>query len=167
VVPDGYVCVRVDRRARTLAGYLCHNNARETRDIHLCIEWRGASLVERKIGMNGISYYASNQWRAAASQPPHLTAICVWRAGTTPIARAHAMGHHLQLSQELAGNAGEDGTARQASAARKAGSPASSFCGPETLSPGELEETARHWQAFLTREHWDRTMQSAAPISRR
>jgi len=28
--------------------------------------------------MNGISYYASNQWRAAASQPPHLAAICVW-----------------------------------------------------------------------------------------
>ena len=28
--------------------------------------------------MNGISYYASNQWRAAAAQPPHLAAICVW-----------------------------------------------------------------------------------------
>ena len=31
-----------------------------------------------KIGLAGISYYASNQWRVAALQPPHLAAICVW-----------------------------------------------------------------------------------------
>jgi len=35
-------------------------------------------MVERQGRMNGISYYASNQWRAAAVQPPHLAAICVW-----------------------------------------------------------------------------------------
>jgi len=28
--------------------------------------------------LNGISYYASSQWRAAALQPPHLAAMCVW-----------------------------------------------------------------------------------------
>jgi hypothetical protein len=28
--------------------------------------------------MNGISYYASNQWRVAALPPPHLAAMCVW-----------------------------------------------------------------------------------------
>src|SRR5260370_17550394 len=79
-VPDGYVCVRVDSRgAGRSPGYLCHNNARETRDTHLCIEWAAAQAWSSgKIGMNGISYYASNQWRAAASQPPHLAAICVW-----------------------------------------------------------------------------------------
>jgi len=34
-------CVRVDSRgAGRSPGYLCHNNARETRDIHLCVEWR-------------------------------------------------------------------------------------------------------------------------------
>src|SRR5207244_5238990 len=33
-VPDGYVCVRVDSRgAGRSPGYLCHNNAREPRDI--------------------------------------------------------------------------------------------------------------------------------------
>lgn len=28
-----------------------------------------------KIGMNGISYYAINQWTVASRQPPHLAAI--------------------------------------------------------------------------------------------
>jgi len=79
-VPDGYACVRVDSRgAGRSPGYLCHNNARETRDIHACVEWAAAQAwCSGKVGMNGISYYASNQWRAAALQPPHLAAICVW-----------------------------------------------------------------------------------------
>jgi len=79
-VPDGYVCVRVDSRgAGRSPGYLDHNNARESRDIYLCIEWAaGQAWSNGKIGLNGISYYASNQWRAAALKPPHLAAICVW-----------------------------------------------------------------------------------------
>ena len=28
--------------------------------------------------MNGISYFAMNQWSVAQHQPPHLAAICVW-----------------------------------------------------------------------------------------
>ena len=28
--------------------------------------------------MNGISYYAINQWHVASLQPPHLTAMCIW-----------------------------------------------------------------------------------------
>ena len=31
-----------------------------------------------KIGLNGISYYAMNQWLVATKQPPHLAAMCVW-----------------------------------------------------------------------------------------
>ena len=79
-VPDGYVCVRVDSRgAGRSPGYLSHNNARENRDFHLCIEWTAAQpWCSGKVGLNGISYYASSQWRAAATQPPHLAAICVW-----------------------------------------------------------------------------------------
>ena len=79
-VPDGYVCVRVDSRgAGRSPGYLCHNGARENKDFHDCIEWTGTqSWCSGKVGLNGISYYASSQWRAAATQPPHLTAICVW-----------------------------------------------------------------------------------------
>src|SRR3954470_9659166 len=64
-VPDGYAVVRVDSRgAGRSPGYLCHNASRETRDIHLCIEWAAAQRwCTGKVGMNGISYYASNQWR--------------------------------------------------------------------------------------------------------
>ncbi len=79
-VPDGYVCVRVDSRgAGRSPGFLDHNGARENRDFHDCIEWTAAQpWCSGKIGLNGISYYASSQWRAAALQPPHLAAICVW-----------------------------------------------------------------------------------------
>jgi predicted acyl esterase len=79
-VPDGYVCVRVDSRgAGRSPGYLDHNNARENRDLYNCIEWAAAQpWCSGKVGLNGISYYASSQWRAAALQPPHLAAICVW-----------------------------------------------------------------------------------------
>ena len=31
-----------------------------------------------KDGLNGISYYAINQWQVAALQPPNLRAMCVW-----------------------------------------------------------------------------------------
>ncbi len=79
-VPDGYVCVRVDSRgAGRSPGFLSHNDARENRDFHDCIEWTAAQpWCSGKVGLNGISYYASSQWRAAALQPPHLAAICVW-----------------------------------------------------------------------------------------
>ena len=79
-VPDGYAVVRVDSRgAGRSPGYLCHNDARENRDFHDCIEWAATQpWCSGKIGLNGISYYGANQWRAAATQPPHLAAICVW-----------------------------------------------------------------------------------------
>jgi len=79
-VPDGYVCVRIDSRgAGRSPGYLNHNNGRENDDFHQCIEWAAAQpWCSGKVGLNGISYYASSQWRAAATRPPHLAAICVW-----------------------------------------------------------------------------------------
>ena len=53
--------------------------ARETNDLYACIEWAAAQpWSSGKIGLNGISYYAMNQWQVAALQPPHLAAICVW-----------------------------------------------------------------------------------------
>lgn len=30
------------------------------------------------MGLNGISYYAINQWHVASLQPPHLAAMFVW-----------------------------------------------------------------------------------------
>jgi uncharacterized protein len=79
-VPDGYVCVRVDSRgAGRSPGALDLWSAREAQDLYACIEWAARQPWSTgKIGLNGISYYAMNQWQVAALQPPHLTAICVW-----------------------------------------------------------------------------------------
>jgi predicted acyl esterase len=79
-VPDGYACVRVDSRgAGRSPGLLDLWSAREAKDLHDCIEWAaGQPWSSGKVGVNGISYYAMNQWQAAALQPPHLAAMCVW-----------------------------------------------------------------------------------------
>jgi predicted acyl esterase len=79
-VPDGYACVRVDSRGcgRT-PGFIDHFSPRETKDFYDCIEWAAAQAWSNgKIGLNGISYYAINQWHVASLQPPHLTAMCIW-----------------------------------------------------------------------------------------
>ena len=34
--------------------------------------------IRNTFTLNGISYYAENQWQCAALQPKHLTAICPW-----------------------------------------------------------------------------------------
>ena len=79
-VPDGYVCVRVDSRGCGRSpGYIDTWSAREARDFYHCIEWAAQQPWSTgKIGLNGISYYAMNQWQVAALQPPHLTAMCAW-----------------------------------------------------------------------------------------
>jgi predicted acyl esterase len=79
-VPDGYVLVRVDSRGcgRSL-GCIDIWSAREAKDLYNCIEWASEqSWSNGKIGLNGISYYAMNQWQVASLQPPHLTAMCIW-----------------------------------------------------------------------------------------
>jgi predicted acyl esterase len=79
-VPDGYACVRVDSRgAGRSPGHLDLWSAREAKDLHDCVEWAARQpWSSGKVGINGISYYAMNQWQAAALQPPHLAAMCVW-----------------------------------------------------------------------------------------
>lgn len=76
----GYACVRVDSRgAGRSPGMMDLHSDRETRDLLQCIDWAAAQTWSNtRIGLTGVSYYASNQWRAAALQPPHLAAICVW-----------------------------------------------------------------------------------------
>jgi uncharacterized protein len=79
-VPHGYVVVRVDSRGTGMSpGFVDHFSPRETRDFYDCIEWAAIQAWSNgKVGANGISYLAINQWHAAALQPPHLAAICVW-----------------------------------------------------------------------------------------
>ncbi|MFN0299163.1 MAG: CocE/NonD family hydrolase [Burkholderiales bacterium] len=79
-VPDGYVCVRVDSRgAGRSPGYVELWGVRETKDFALCIDWAGVqSWSNGKVGLNGISYYAMNQWQVAQLAPKHLAAMCQW-----------------------------------------------------------------------------------------
>jgi predicted acyl esterase len=79
-VPHGYACVRVDSRgAGRSPGFLDCWSPQETRDLYACIEWAAAQHWSNgRVGLNGISYYAINQWQVAALQPPHLTAMCAW-----------------------------------------------------------------------------------------
>jgi predicted acyl esterase len=92
-VPDGYAVVRVDSRGCGRSpGYIDLWSAREAKDFYNCIEWAAEQPWSNgKIGLNGISYYAMNQWQVASLQPPHLAAMCIWE-GAADFYRD--MNHH-------------------------------------------------------------------------
>lgn len=92
-VPDDYVCIRVDGRGTGRSpGIIDIWSLREAQDLAICIDWAGVqSWSNGKVGLNGISYYAENQWQAAALQPKHLAAICPWE-GAADFYRD--MAHH-------------------------------------------------------------------------
>ena len=83
-VPDGYVCLRIDSRgAGRSPGYLDVWSPRETDDLYQCVEWAGVQPWSNgKVGINGISYYAMNQWTVGALKPPHLAALCIWEGSS-------------------------------------------------------------------------------------
>jgi predicted acyl esterase len=155
-VPGGYVCVRVDSRgAGRSPGYLCHNNARETRDIYECIEWAAAQPWSTgKVGMNGISYYASNQWRAAAAQPPHLAAICAWEGWNDPYRESARHGGMVcdfrKNWQDMQVKTVQHGVG---SRGKKNPNTGELVCGPETLDDEALQRNREDmWHSFLSRE---------------
>ena len=152
-VPDGYVCVRVDSRgAGRSPGHLNHNNARENRDFHDCIEWTAEQpWCSGKVGLNGISYYASSQWRAAALQPPHLAAICVWEGwvdyyrdsvrhgGIACTFRKHWQDMQVKTVQHGRGEHGP-----------KSRVTGELVCGPETMPESELiRNRTDMWEGVL------------------
>jgi len=63
---------KVDSRGAGRSPGIVPQQHAQTPDIHLCVDGLRRKRGARKVGMNGISYYASNQWRTAASQPPIL-----------------------------------------------------------------------------------------------
>ena len=83
-VPDGYVCLRIDSRgAGRSPGFLDVWSPRETLDLYQCVEWAGTQPWSNgKVGINGISYYAMNQWTVGALRPPHLAALCIWEGSS-------------------------------------------------------------------------------------
>lgn len=76
----GYAVLRVDSRGSGASpGHLEIFSDQETLDYYEAVEWAGTQPWSTgKVGLCGISYYAINQWRVAALQPPHLSAICPW-----------------------------------------------------------------------------------------
>ncbi len=155
-VPDGYAVIRVDSRgAGRSPGFLRHNDARETRDIHLCVEWAAAQpWCSGKVGMNGISYYASNQWRAAASQPPHLAAICVWEGWSDAYRDGNRHGGIVCVFrknwQDMQVKTVQHGVGERGAKSRVTGD---LVCGPETLSAEVLAANREDmWQELLGRE---------------
>src|SRR5207248_11044336 len=64
-------------------GYLDVWSPREAQDLYECVEWAGTQPWSNgKVGINGISYYAMNQWTVAALNPPHLAALCIWEGAS-------------------------------------------------------------------------------------
>ena len=140
-VPHGYAVVRVDSRGcGCSAGYIDHFSPRETADFYACIEWAGVQPWSNgKIGLNGISYYAINQWHVASLQPPHLAAMCVWEGAADWY---RDMTHHGGILSVFWANwyDMQVKTVQYGLGERGGHSPVHGglVCGPETLSDDEL-----------------------------
>jgi uncharacterized protein len=140
-VPHGYVVVRVDSRgAGWSPGFMDCNSSREIEDLYQCIEWAGTQPWSNgKVGMLGISYYASNQWRVAGMHPPHLAAIIPWEGQND---RYRDSGYHggilSQFQERWAKHQVANIQYGVGERARKNPNTGESVAGPITLSDEEL-----------------------------
>jgi predicted acyl esterase len=140
-VPHGYAVVRVDSRgAGWSPGFMDCNSPREIEDLYQCIEWAGTQPWSNgKVGMLGISYYASNQWRVAGKHPPHLTAIIPWEGQNDRYRDSGYHGGILSQFQELwAKHQVVNVQYGRGERARKNPNTGESVAGPVTLSDEEL-----------------------------
>jgi predicted acyl esterase len=142
-VPAGLAGVRVDSRGSGRSpGYKNLWSKRDTKDLYDCIEWAGVQPWSNgKVGMNGISYYAMNQWHVAPMRPPHLAALCVWE-GNADFYREQA--HHGGILSDMV----DSWYGRQVLSVQhgvgdrgwRSVVTGDTVAGPETLSPEELEK---------------------------
>ena len=79
-VPRGYAVVNADLRgAGTSEGTGELLSDQEAQDYYDLIEWAGTEpWSSGRVGLDGVSYLAISQYKAAALRPPHLAAICPW-----------------------------------------------------------------------------------------
>ncbi|MFB6130321.1 MAG: CocE/NonD family hydrolase [Salinigranum sp.] len=163
-VPDGYAVVRVDSRgAGRSPGVLEVRSHRERLDFAQCIEWAGQQPWSNgKVGLNGISYYAINQWQVAALQPDHLEAICVWEGAADRYRDAtYHGGIYCTFAKNWYGTQVgmmQHGRGENGSRSRLTGEWAA---GPETLTEEELGANRADLVGLLaendlaTDDHWD------------
>jgi hypothetical protein len=79
-IGHGYAVVTIDIpgvwHAQSPATYL---SPEEAQAFHDAIEWAGTQPWSNgKVGLSGVSYLTSAQWRVAELNPPHLAAINPW-----------------------------------------------------------------------------------------
>ena len=91
--------------------------------------------------MNGISYYASNQWQVAAKNPPHLAACCIWE-GSSDIYREQSRHGGILCTFRQHWYDMQVKTVQHGLGERGRRSPITGdlVCGPETLTDEELAE---------------------------
>lgn len=157
-VPDGYVCVRVDSRgAGRSPGFIDHFSEREALDHYQCIEWAGVQPWSNgKVGLNGISYYAINQWVVAGMQPPHLAAICPWE-GSSDAYRESAFHGGILCTfaknwQEIQVKTVQYGRGDSAPRSKVNGK---LVCGDETLSEAQLAANRAEMSTRSTEHRYD------------
>jgi uncharacterized protein len=157
-VPDGYVCVRVDSRgAGRSPGRLDPFSPRETSDLAACIEWAASqSWSSGRVGLNGISYYAMNQWHVAGHRPRGLTAMCAWEGASDWYRDAARHGGILCTFfgnwYEMQVTTVQNGLGSRGPVSPVTGEEA---CGPETLSDEELAERRADFAADVARFELD------------
>ncbi|MFY7905763.1 MAG: CocE/NonD family hydrolase [Burkholderiaceae bacterium] len=157
-VPHDYVCIRVDSRGAGMSpGYMQLWSPQEAVDFYDCIEWAGVQEWSNgKVGLNGISYYAMNQWQTAALQPPHLAAICTWE-GAADMYRD--LSHHGGILCDFIKNwydmqvrTVQHGLAKRGPISRVTGRP---VCGDTELSDEELLRNREDFAAAALKHTMD------------
>jgi predicted acyl esterase len=154
-VPDGYAVVRFDSRGTGRSpGFLDPWSAREARDLYVAIEWAAAQpWSSGKVGLDGISYLAMNQWQVAELQPPHLAAMCVWEGAADYYRDMVRHGGILCTFSRVwypvvlgvQHGLGQRGPRSSMNGDRVAG--------PPTLSPGELYANRVDWHGECLHRH--------------
>ncbi|WP_341892021.1 CocE/NonD family hydrolase [Variovorax sp. YR752] len=167
-VPHGYVCVRVDSRgAGRSPGILDIHSERETQDLIDSIEWASRQpWSNSRVGLSGVSYYASNQWRAAARKPKGLAAICVWEGYNDRYRESARHGGILctfnKNWQEMQVLSVQHGRGERGPRSAVTGE---LVCGPETI-PEETLASLRvnRWPELVNRELDDAFYKARTPV---
>ncbi len=163
-VPDGYVCVRVDSRGCGASpGFIDPFSPRETRDFYQCIEWAGVQPWSNgRVGLNGVSYFAMNQWQVASLQPPHLAAMCIWEGAADWYRDATHHGGILSTFwanwYDMQVKTVQHGIGERGRRSRATGE---LICGNELLSDDELANNRCDFGAEIRRHPLDDTYHKA------
>ena len=144
-VPDGYACVRVNSRgAGRSPGVIDIWSPREALDLYHCVEWAGTQpWSSGKVGINGISYFATNQWQVGALKPPHLAALCIWEGFADYYRELARHGGILcGFAEQLVPASGAARAARRRRARPRSRVTGEPVAGPETLPADERAKNA-------------------------